>query len=64
MKRFGDNQPLFKRSPKRVLLLSSMRGSLEVIKGSLKFDLRDLFQRYLVSTEGKILLIDSSDGFV
>ena len=45
-------------------LLPSMRGSLEIIKGSLKFELRDLFQRYLVSTDGKILLIVSAEGSV
>ena len=45
-------------------LLPLMRGSFEILKGSLKFELRDLFQRYLVSTEGKILLIDSAEGSV
>ena len=37
-----------------------MRGGLKIIKGESKFDQRD-FQRYLVTTEVVILLIDYAD---
>ena len=44
-------------------LLPEMRSGLEIIKGKSIFELRD-FQRYLVTTEVVILLIDYVDGVV